>query len=57
MATTNATVVKDNATSSISAIASGDNVIVQGTVNGTAVTASSVIDQGASRFVVGVDGA
>lgn len=43
-----ATVRKDNATSSVSAIVSGDRVIVQGTVNGTSVTASSVIDQGAA---------
>ncbi len=43
-----ATVFKDNATSSISSLATGDKVIVQGTVNGTTVTASSVIDQGAS---------
>ncbi len=41
-----ATVVKDNATSSYAAIAVNDRVIVQGTVNGTSVTASSVIDQG-----------
>jgi Domain of unknown function (DUF5666) len=44
---TNATVIVKNATSSISAIATGDNVVVQGTVDGTAVTASTVIDQGA----------
>ncbi len=41
-----ATVIKGNATSSVSAIAVGDNVVVQGTVNGTSVVASSVIDQG-----------
>lgn len=44
---TNATVIVKNATSSVSDLATGDNVVVQGTVNGTAVTASSVIDQGA----------
>ncbi|HEV3245493.1 MAG TPA: DUF5666 domain-containing protein [Candidatus Paceibacterota bacterium] len=44
----NATVVVKNATSSVSAIQTGDNVFVQGTVNGSAVTASSVIDQGQS---------
>jgi hypothetical protein len=42
-----ATVVKGNVTSSIANVATGDNVLVQGTVNGTSVTASSVIDQGA----------
>jgi hypothetical protein len=45
---TNATIMKGNATSSLSAIATGDNVLVQGTVNGTAVTATTVIDQGAA---------
>ena len=43
---TNATVIVKNATSSIADISTGDNVIVQGTVNGNSVTASSVIDQG-----------
>jgi len=43
---TSATIVKNGTSSSISSIATGDSVIVQGTVNGTAVTASSVIDQG-----------
>ncbi len=38
---------KGNATSTISAIAVGDNVLVQGTVNGTSVTASTVIEQDA----------
>jgi hypothetical protein len=41
-----ATVTKGNATSSISAVTVGDNVIIQGTVNGTNVVAFSVIDQG-----------
>lgn len=41
-----ATVEKSHATSSVSAIAVGDNVIVQGTVQGTSVIASSVIDAG-----------
>ena len=45
---TNATIEKGNAVSSITAVAVGDNVIVQGTVNGTSVTASSVIDSGAN---------
>jgi hypothetical protein len=43
-----ATVVKDNATSSISSVAVGDNVLIQGTVNGNSVVASSVMDQGAA---------
>lgn len=37
---------KGDATSGTSSINVGDNVIVQGAVNGTSVTASSVIDQG-----------
>jgi hypothetical protein len=43
-----ATFVKGRATSTIASVAVGDNVVVQGTVNGTSVTASSVIDQGTS---------
>lgn len=42
----NAVIGKDNATSSVSSIAVGDNVTVQGAVNGTSVTASTVIDSG-----------
>jgi len=45
----NAAVVKNNATSTLASILSGDNVIVQGTVNGTSVTASTVIDQGVAK--------
>jgi hypothetical protein len=41
-----ATVRKGNATSTVSSVAVGDKVVVQGTVNGTSVVASSVIDQG-----------
>jgi hypothetical protein len=41
-----ATITKGNATTTIANIATGDTVLVQGTVNGTSVTASSVIDQG-----------
>ncbi len=41
----NAKIVKNGVTSTVSAVATGDNVIVQGTVNGTSVVASSVIDQ------------
>ena len=44
---TNATVAKGNAASSVSNIVVGDNVVVQGTVNGSSVTASSVMDSGA----------
>lgn len=43
---TNAKIQKGNAISSVSNIATGDSVMVQGTVNGNSVTASSVIDQG-----------
>ena len=44
--TTNAKVVVQGVTSpTISNVAVGDNVIIQGAVNGTSVTASSVIDQ------------
>jgi membrane-bound inhibitor of C-type lysozyme len=41
-----ATVEKANATSTLANITVGDNVVVQGTVNGTSVSATSVIDQG-----------
>lgn len=44
--TTNAKIVKAGQTSSLSNLAVGDNVIVQGTVNGTSIAASSIIDQG-----------
>jgi hypothetical protein len=44
---TNATVEKGNASSTVGSVAVGDNVIVQGTVNGTSVSASSIIDSGA----------
>jgi hypothetical protein len=42
-----ATVVVKGASSTLSNVAVGDNVIVQGMVNGNSVTASSIIDQGA----------
>lgn len=45
---TNATIEKSGAKSSVSAIAIGDNVVVQGTVSGTSVVASSIIDRGAT---------
>jgi hypothetical protein len=41
---TNATVMKNNATSTVSNIAVGDTVVVQGTVSGTSVTATMIRD-------------
>jgi hypothetical protein len=41
---TNATVVKNNATSSVSSIATGDMIVVQGTLSGTNVAATSIRD-------------
>lgn len=46
---TNAKVQKGNSSSTVSAIVVGDNVLVQGTVNGTSVAASSVIDTGVAH--------
>jgi hypothetical protein len=40
------TIVKNGTSSAIGNIAVGDSLIVQGTVNGNSVTASSIIDQG-----------
>jgi hypothetical protein len=48
-----ATIVKANATSSVSNIAVGDRVVVQGAVNGTSITASSVVDQGVAKNPTG----
>jgi hypothetical protein len=45
----NAQVVKNHNTASISNIEVGDNIIVQGSVNGTSVIALSIIDQGAPK--------
>jgi hypothetical protein len=45
---TNATIKKGDTTGSVSSIAVGDKVVVQGTVNGSSVTASSVIDSAAA---------
>lgn len=42
----NAKIVKNGTTTTLSSVAVGDNLIVQGTVNGASVIASSVIDQG-----------
>lgn len=44
-----AKIVKGGTTTTVSGIAVGDAVIVQGAVNGTAITASSVIDQGVAN--------
>jgi hypothetical protein len=41
---TNAMVMKGSATSSVSAIATGDTLMVQGTVNGTSITATTIRD-------------
>lgn len=43
-----AKIVKNGTTTAASALATGDSVVIQGTVNGTSITASSVIDQGAN---------
>lgn len=45
---TNAKVVLRNGTSTLSAMTIGDTVMVQGTVNGTSIIASTVIDSGMS---------
>ena len=43
---TSANFLQGSATIAISGVKVGDTVVVQGTVNGTSVTASTVIDQG-----------
>jgi len=53
---TSATIQKGNAASTLSSVAVGDNVVVQGTVSGTSVTATSVIDQGAAGNGAGAPG-
>lgn len=45
---TNAKILKGNTTAPASAVAVGDMVVIQGTVNGNSVVASSVLDSGAS---------
>ena len=45
----NSTVVIKGASSTLASVTVGDNVIVQGVVNGNSVTASSIIDQGAKK--------
>ena len=42
---TNATIMRDSKTASVSNIGVGDIVLVQGTINGTSVIASNIIDQ------------
>lgn len=42
---TSAAVTKGNASSTVSAVAVGDYVVAQGTVNGNSVTASTILDQ------------
>ena len=49
----NATVMKDNATSTVSSIAVGDHVFVQGTVSGTSVTATKILDGQFGRGMMG----
>jgi len=46
----NAVIVKGNATSTLSNVAVGDSVIVQGAINGTSITATTVIDQGVPKI-------
>jgi hypothetical protein len=53
---TNAKVTKGNAASTVSAIVVGDNVVIQGTVNGTSITAASVIDSGTTPTKTGMTG-
>lgn len=40
----NAKIVKDGTSTTISGLATGDSIVAQGTVNGTSVTAASIID-------------
>lgn len=40
------TVVLHGATSTLASIAVGDNIMIQGVVNGTSITASTILDQG-----------
>jgi len=43
---TTAKIIKNGTTTTIGSLTTGDTIIAQGTVNGTSVTASSIIDQG-----------
>ena len=49
----NAKIVKNGTTTALSDVATGDAVVVQGTVNGTLVVASSVVDQGSKSSATG----
>jgi hypothetical protein len=53
----NAKVQKAGVTSTTANIVVGDNVVIQGTVNGNAIVASSVIDSGATRTAATSGGA
>jgi hypothetical protein len=53
---TSATVNKAGATAALANIAVGDSVVVQGTVNGTNVTASTIIDQAQPASTSGTTG-
>jgi hypothetical protein len=53
---TNAKILKNGTTTAITSVATGDNVVVQGTVNGASVTASSVLDQGSVSQATGTPG-
>ena len=53
---TNAKIVQGETTVTISSVVTGDNVIVQGTVNGNAIVASSVIDQKAATTTTNASG-
>ena len=48
---TNAKVTVKNVASTSASIATGDTIVIQGTVNGTSVVASTVIDSGAQKVV------
>lgn len=48
---TSAKIMVKNAVATVSSIAIGDTVIVQGTVQGNAITASTLIDEGTSKVI------
>lgn len=50
------TVLVKNATSTLSALAAGDQLLVQGTVNGTSIVASTIIDSGKVETTTGSTG-
>jgi hypothetical protein len=43
---TSAKILENGTTTAMTSLATGDSVVIQGTVNGTSITASSIIDQG-----------